>query len=117
MPRILPLILLALASTAWAVGEEPPPGLIPIPEQPDLPPPVENGQPIAPDVTIIRKGKDVIEEYRVNNRLYMVKVKPAIGPSYYLMDTDGDGSLDYRGSDVVKGANTPNIPQWVLFSW
>ncbi len=116
MRRLLPLILLALASAAQAAGEEPP-GLIPIPEQPDLPPPVENGQPIAPDVTITRKGKDIVEEYRVNNRLYMIKIKPSVGPSYYLMDTDGDGTMDYRGSDIVKGANTPNIPQWVLFSW
>jgi hypothetical protein len=118
MPRILAIILLALATSAWAEDEDAaPPELIPIPEQPDIPEPVESGQPMTPDVTIIHKGKDTIEEYRVNNKLYMVKIKPSIGPSYYLIDTDGDGDMDSRRNDLVSGANNVNIPQWVLFSW
>ncbi len=118
MPRILVFILLAMAAQAWAAGEEPPPALIPIPEQPDIPPPVESGQPMEPDVTIIRRGKETIEEYRINNKLYMVKIKPSMGPSYYLVDTDGDGEMDSRrNSDAIRGDNAPNIPQWVLFSW
>jgi hypothetical protein len=38
---------------------------------------------------------------------------PAVGPSYYLLDTNGDGVLD------VQNSNTPdlNVPQWLLFSW
>jgi hypothetical protein len=117
MPRLIALILLVLATSTSAAGEEPEPALIPIPEQPDIPPPVESGQPMQPDVTIIRRDKDVIEEYRINNRLYMVKIKPFIGPPYFLMDTDGDGEMDARSSDIVKGANAMKIPQWVLLSW
>ena len=114
MPRIIALILLLLTAAARAVEEPPATGLMPIPEQPDIPPPVESGETMQPDVTIIRKGKDTIEEYRVNNRLYMVKIKPAIGPAYYLIDTDGDGTMDSRRGTVEEGMR---IPQWVLFSW
>jgi hypothetical protein len=118
MPRILALILLALAASAPAADEEPaPPELIPIPEQPDIPEPVESGRPMEPDITVIRKGEDTIEEYRINNKLYMVKIQPVIGPAYYLIDTDGDGEMDSRRSDIVRGTNGTNIPQWVLFSW
>lgn len=114
MSRIIALILLSLAASAWAIEEPPPAGLAPVPEPPDIPPPVESGENMEPDVTIIRKGKDIIEEYRINNRLYMVKIKPSIGPAYYLIDTDGDGTMDSRRGTVEEGMR---IPQWVLFSW
>ena len=117
MPRYSAFILLVLAFPTWAADDEPQPTLIPIPEQPDIPPPVESGQPMEPDVTIIRREKDTIEEYRINNRLYMVKITPVIGPAYYLVDTDGDGEMDARSSDIQRGDNTMKIPQWVLLSW
>lgn len=119
MPRLLAMILI-MAVPVWAVGEEepaPPPDLIPIPEQVESPPPVETGKPMEPDVTVLRRGKDTIEEYRINNKLYMVKIKPSIGPAYYLLDTDGDGEMDSRRSEIERGDNGMNIPQWVLFSW
>lgn len=40
---------------------------------------------------------DVISEYRVAGQLRMVRVAPARGPVYYLMDKDGDGHLDHKG--------------------
>jgi hypothetical protein len=106
---IISLCLLVVAASAQAQDE-----LAPVPEPPDIPPQVESGEPLEPDVTIIRRGKDTIEEYRINNRLYMVKIKPAIGPAYYLLDTDGDGNMDVRRSDLEDDMR---IPQWVLFSW
>jgi hypothetical protein len=118
MPRILAFILLTMAVSAWAAGDAPEPtALIPIPDLPDMPPPVESGQPMEPDITIIRKEKETVEEYRLNNKLYMIKITPVIGPSYYLLDTDGDGDMDARRSDIVSGPNNANIPQWVLYSW
>jgi hypothetical protein len=84
------------------------------PLPPDIPAPLQSGEPIEPDVTIIRKEDSMVEEYRINGNLYMVKITPAAGPAYYLIDRDGDGSMEWRtstlGSDVV-------VPQWVLFSW
>lgn len=114
MPRIIAFMFLALAASTWAIGEPAGTGPAAVPEPPDIPPPVESGETLEPDVTIIRKGKDIVEEYRVHNRLYMVKVRPAIGPAYYLLDTDGDGNMDVRRSDIEEGVQ---IPQWVLFSW
>lgn len=88
--------------------------LVPIPEQPDIPPPVQSGETMEPDITVIRREKETVEEYRINNRLYMVKIKPSIGPTYYLLDTDGDGTFDDRRNEQERGMN---VPQWVLFSW
>lgn len=114
MPRIIASILLLLAASAWAVEGPPAAGPAPVPEPPDIPPPVESGEAMEPDVTITRKGKDIVEEYRINNRLYMIKITPSIGPAYYLIDTDGDGVLDRRRGTLEEGMN---VPQWVLFSW
>ena len=111
MLRIISLLLL-LASLPVRAGDAPEP----IPDPPDLPPPVESGQPMEPDVTIIRKGEETIEEYRINNKLYMVKVKPIIGPAYYLLDKDGDGNMDVRRV-AESGEQNMRINQWVLFSW
>ncbi|HWP00489.1 MAG TPA: DUF2782 domain-containing protein [Methylococcus sp.] len=86
----------------------------PIPEPPDIPPPVESGEELQPDVTIMRKGEDVYEEYRINGRLYMIKVTPKIGLPYVLLDKDGDGNMDVRTTDLARSME---IPQWVLFSW
>lgn len=84
-----------------------------LPKPPPLPTAVESGEPIEPEVTIIRKEEAVIEEYRVNGNLYMVKITPSVGKPYYLVDHDGDGQL--------SRTNTPyediRVPQWVLFSW
>lgn len=85
-----------------------------VPEPPDLPMPVQDGEILEPDITIIRKGKNTIEEYRRNGQLYMVKIKPDIGPAYYLIDTNGDGNVDVKGSDLDKGLQ---INQWKLLEW
>ncbi|WP_428605299.1 DUF2782 domain-containing protein [Sedimenticola sp.] len=84
------------------------------PQPPDLPPKVESGEVLEPDVTIVESDKGTTEEYRINGRLYMVKITPIAGPAYYLLDTNGDGVLDVR-EEARPGNNS--IPQWVLFSW
>ncbi len=104
---VLIILLAGITTRVWA-------DTTPVPEPPDLPPVVESGAPLEPDVTIIRRGQELIEEYRIKGRLYMIKVKPKIGPSYYMLDSDGDGNMDVRRSDLEKDMQ---IPQWVLFSW
>jgi hypothetical protein len=85
-----------------------------VPPPPDIPEPIQSGEPIEPEVTILQKEDSTVEEYRVNGRLYMVKITPSAGAPYYLMDRDGDGMMEFRtsklGDDVV-------VPQWVLFEW
>lgn len=85
------------------------------PEPPDLPDPVESGEAIEPEVTIIQREDARIEEYRVNGQLYMVKVMPNVGPSYYLLDRDGDGHLESNLNEIHKASEI--VPQWVLFRW
>lgn len=85
-----------------------------VPAPPDIPEQMESGQPIEPEVTIIRKENKVIQEYRVNGILYMVKITPTIGKPYYLIDNDGDGKLESRREGIYS---TDLVPQWVLFSW
>lgn len=57
---------------------------------------------------------DVIEEYRVGGLMRMVKVTPARGPAYYLIDENGDGRLDAsRGNEQ----NNVSPVYWKLYGW
>ncbi|AGA89474.1 Protein of unknown function (DUF2782) [Thioflavicoccus mobilis 8321] len=80
---------------------------------PALPPASLTDDTVEPEVTIIERGQDVIYEYRVRGQLYMVKVQPIAGPTYYLLDTDGDGTLDTRDDRPLNMATQ----QWLLFDW
>jgi hypothetical protein len=99
------LSLVSLLSVAQARAQDaaPPP-----------PPPPPGAPEEEPQVTIIERGNDVIEEYRLQGRLYMIKVTPRKGAPYYLIDTDGDGNLETRRGEM---AETPLIPSWILFKW
>lgn len=83
-------------------------------DAPEMPMPVESGETMEPDITIIRRGKKTIHEYRMNGKVYKVKIVPDIGPEYYMVDPDGDGNLEVRQSDLEKGIK---IHQWELYSW
>lgn len=83
------------------------------PLPPTLPSQLQSGEALEPEVTIRKGEEEVIEEYRLGGRLYMVKITPSIGPAYYLIDSDGDGELDVREDEITNSA----VPQWVLFSW
>lgn len=48
----------------------------------------------ATEATRTEPNGDVITEYRVGTQLRVVKVVPARGPTYYLYDRDGDGTID-----------------------
>ena len=107
------LFCLTLSST-FAVEDYSEEQLAPVPEPPRIPDPLKSGQAIEPQVTIIRKDDAIIEEYRLDGRLYMTKIIPAVGPAYYLVDRDGDGQMETRMSEIYDDFT---VPQWVLFSW
>ncbi|MFK5913407.1 MAG: DUF2782 domain-containing protein [Woeseiaceae bacterium] len=65
------------------------------------------------DVRIIRKKDSIIEEYRVNGRVRFIKITPNVGNPYYMVDTDGDGSLETREDNFTN----PPINQWILMTW
>lgn len=115
-------MILALGA-AWAQDQgpvaSPPPATARRPEAPPPPPIPAGGQVdeetlVEPEVTIVQRGRDTVEEYRVNGVMYMVKVLPAGGVPYYLIDTDGDGSFDSKFTEF-----SPNLvlPHWVLYRW
>ncbi len=68
---------------------------------------------LEPEVTIRQQGSKTIHEYRMNGRLYMIKIVPERGAPYYLLDQDGDGEMDTRQDNP----NGVVVPQWVLFRW
>jgi len=113
MRRSLPIILaLLLMYVSNATAEDIKPAVIP--EPPELPSQIVSGENMSPDITITRKKKKTITEYSVNGSVYMVKISPENAPAYYMVDTDGDGNLETRRSELEKGMD---IPQWLLFSW
>ncbi len=110
---ILLFSALFVGSSAWAV--EPRPLHQPEVFRSELPmPEVKQGNVPEPEVTITTSGDNTsVEEYRVNGQIYMVKITPAKGYPYYLIDTDGDGDLDSRRNDLEGRP----VSQWILFRW
>ncbi len=107
--RLLFLPALLFAGHALAIDETTVPNTAPPPT-----PSEREQEQIEPEVNIIQRDDKTIEEYRVNGQLYMIKITPKGAPPYYLVDTNGDGSMDSRSSDLEK--DFP-IPRWVLFRW
>jgi hypothetical protein len=75
---------------------------------------------LEPQVTIVKSETETREEFRVKGKLYMVKVTPAVGKPYYLVDRQGDGimvdaGLNQRPSNrrcgsFTAGKSCPYIP-------
>ena len=95
-------------------GEAPPPPAITVPAPDDGDDPATSASGPQPEVTIVQRKDAKVEEYRLNGRLYMVKVMPFVGPPYYFVDRDGDGLMESRING--RGAE-PRAPQWVILSW
>ena len=111
MHRIRNLLFLALALPLMAMAADQPPQLEPLPEVPPPPAGVDLDGVDEPQITIVKKGGDTVEEYRINSELYMMKITPAHGVPYYLLKEDQDG-----GWSRMDGPIQPiSIPKWVLF--
>lgn len=93
-------VVLSLCATASALAQSEQPATK---QQQDAP---------APDIKTYQKGEREVQEYRVNGNLYAIKVKPAHGPAYYLVDSDGDGNF-HRQNDTQRVV----VPRWTLGSW
>jgi hypothetical protein len=106
------LAVLALGMPLMAAAADTkPPVLEPVPEPPPPPAGFEPDANTEPQVTIVKRGENTIEEYRINGQLYMQKVTPSHGVPYYLVKESVDGGwarMDGPGERV-------SVPQWVLF--
>ena len=116
---LLPCILLSLALSGVSVAAEPanvaPKGNTPknleVLEDLSQPPKTLDETLVEPQVTIVKKGTDTVEEYRINGELYMMKITPAHGVPYYLQKQDQEG-----GWSRLDGPSPPlAIPKWVIF--
>jgi hypothetical protein len=111
MRRLLLVVLLLVvplvASSVATAQRKPPPKLEPLPEAPPLPTLDE------PVVRIPVQKEDKVEEVREGGRVVMLKVTPPNGPTYYLIDTTGNGNWMRRDSldDGVR------VPMWPIHTW
>lgn len=110
MRRLILLCLLCLTLPAYAEPPQLPKDLQPVPEPPPPPAGMELDSSLEPQVTIIKRGEETVEEFRVNGRLFMLKVTPPHGVSYYLLDEQGNGQF-IRMDNLDSGLR---VPQWVL---
>ncbi|SRR5258706_15332245 len=113
--RILNLLaaLLLAAVLPVAAQQSKPPVLQPLPEPPPPPPGYELDPALEPQVTILKRGTDTVEEYRLGGKLYMIKITPANGKPYYLVDNKGDGK--FARQDNYDSGIRP--PMWVIFQF
>ncbi|WP_110670425.1 DUF2782 domain-containing protein [Salinicola halophilus] len=63
--------------------------------------------PPTPEVMTIQEAGQTLEEYRVDGRLYAIRVTPASGAAYFLLDTTGNGNFERVNRDRVA------VPDWV----
>ncbi|MCL7942147.1 DUF2782 domain-containing protein [Halomonas sp. ATCH28] len=90
--RSITALLLALALAVFSVGSAL----------------AQSSADLEPDITIRQEEERTIREYRVNGELYAIEIRPSSGPSYFLVDHDGDGDFERREGDRIA------VPQWVL---
>ena len=113
MFRIRILVFLALCLPFMALAAELPSDLEPLPEPPPAPEGWEPDPATEPQVTIVKRGEETIEEYRINGELYMQKVTPSHGVPYYLVKQSVNGGwarMDGPGENIA-------VPQWILFTF
>ena len=89
-----------------------PPGAAPLDDAAAPPPLVE--RPPQPDVTTREEGGQVIQEYRIKNKLYMQRVTPRHGRPYVLVDNKGDGTFSRLEQTLDQQVR---VPQWVLLEF
>lgn len=95
-----------------------PDNLQPVPEPPPPPRQVQSGEAMPlgePQISIIRRGDNLIREYRLNGHLYAVKIIPDRGKPYFLIDTDGDGYME--GQFMDNNDAKVMVPMWIIHRW
>jgi hypothetical protein len=105
------LLLVGIFLISIAHAQSRPPKLEPLPEAP--PPPPLPSLLDEPAVRIPVQKEDRIEEVREGGRVVMLKVTPPNGPTYYLVDTTGNGNWMRRDAldDGVR------VPMWPIHTF
>jgi hypothetical protein len=112
VPRLASTLLATLLMAAAAVSAQTPPPKVD--STPPPPPDVFSSDPdLEPQVTIIRRENDVVEEVRIRGELRYVRVTPRHGRPYFLIP-DVNGNTYIRRDSLDP---TVKVPMWVLFSF
>ena len=121
--RLAFLASAAVLAASVAHAQTPPPAPPPPPIPPanssyspqvTPPPPPDVADPdLEPQVTIIRREDQVVEEVRVKGELRYVRVTPRHGRPYFLIP-DANGATFIRRESTDS---TLKVPMWVLFSF
>ncbi|MGZ8256411.1 MAG: DUF2782 domain-containing protein [Gallionella sp.] len=106
--RLLTFLLLTSVSLNVVAAQPVPADLQPLPAAPTAYDARNDSD--EPGVTITQQRTQMIEEYRANGRIYMIKITPKIGAPYYLVDDRGDGKFA-RQESLDSGFRPP---QWVI---
>lgn len=111
MRRFFKFFVLLFAAVALPSFAQSRTDLQPLPAVPPPPPEmVPFDAALEPQVTIKKRESDTIEEFRVQGKLYMIKVTPTHGVPYYLIDNQGDGNF----SRMETMDTRTRVPQWVI---
>jgi hypothetical protein len=101
---------LMVAAAVASAQTPPPPKVDPTPP----PPPDLSGDPeVEPQVTVIRRDDQVVEEVRIRGELRYIRVTPKGGRPYFLIP-DQNGNTYIRRDSLDP---TLKVPMWVLFSF
>ena len=105
-PLLIAALLTLLAAPVLAQTAAPPP-------VPDVKPPAMAplDDSLEPQVTIVRREGNTVEETRINGKLYKITVTPDGGVPYTLIDPRGDGS--FIPADA-PGTPALSLPMWVI---
>src|SRR5882724_3706443 len=90
------VLAFAAAANAFAANAPPPPVLEPLPEAEPPPPEIASDSELEPQITIVRRDKETVEEYRLGGRLIWIKVTPLHGRPSYLVAGASGGTLVRR---------------------
>ena len=105
------LILAAFFGSSLSLAEKP--RVLEKAEPPPPPSMTQEAPTDEPQITIRKQGNDTVKEFRLNGRLYMMQITPVKGPSYYLVDEQGDGQFT-RHDALDSGLR---VPMWLIKSW
>jgi hypothetical protein len=121
-PRSTPNAVATLLAVAFAAAfatsfaraqPAPPPPPLPAEASVPPPPPLVTDPELEPQVTIIRRDTETLEEVRIGGELKFVKVTPRTGVPYYLVpDPNGQQFIRRDSLDI-----SIKVPLWVLLSW
>jgi uncharacterized protein DUF2782 len=108
-----PIAVMLLTMVAgWSFAQAPA-KTEPLPQPPPPPPDVVSDPELEPQVTIIRRDDQVMEEVRVSGQLRYVRVTPRHGRPYFLIP-DANGATFIRRDSLDSSVK---VPMWVLFSF